>query len=128
MAIGNIKSMTTKICDLINTQRDAGKYSQTGRFKMIDQYLIVLEKSDTGFSAYSPDVVGCIATGETLEATTALMQSALVLHLADMDELPKSRGIDAYLDALRDSEGEEFYLTHIAVANLQEVSHERSTN
>lgn len=95
---------------------------------MIDQYLIVLEKSDTGFSAYSPDVVGCIATGETLEATTALMRSALVLHLADMDELPKSRGIDAYLDALRDSEGEEFYLTHIAVANLQEVSHERSTN
>ena len=95
---------------------------------MIDQYLIVLEKSDTGFSAYSPDVVGCIATGETLKATTALMRSALVLHLADMDELPKSRGIDAYLDALRDSEGEEFYLTHIAVANLQEVSHERSTN
>ena len=95
---------------------------------MIDQYLIVLEKSDTGFSAYSPDVVGCIATGETLEATTAMMRSALVLHLADMDELPKSRGIDAYLDALRDSEGEEFYLTHIAVANLQEVSHERSTN
>ena len=95
---------------------------------MIDQYLIVLEKSDTGFSAYSPDLVGCIATGETLEATTALMRSALVLHLADVDELPKSRGIDAYLDALRDSEGEEFYLTHIAVANLQEVSHERSTN
>jgi len=95
---------------------------------MIDQYLIVLEKSDTGFSAYSPDVVGCIATGETLEATTALMRSALVLHLADVDELPKSRGIDAYLDALRDSEGEEFYLTHIAIANLQEVSHERSTN
>ena len=77
MAIGNIKSMKTKIRDLINTQRNAGKYSQTGRFKMIDQYLIVLEKSETGFSAYSPDVVGCIATGETLEATTALMRSAL---------------------------------------------------
>ncbi len=95
---------------------------------MSDQYLIVLEKSETGFSAYSPDVVGCIATGETLEATTALMRSALVLHLADVDELPKPRGIDAYLDALRDSEGEEFYLTHIAVASLQEVSRERATN
>ena len=92
---------------------------------MIDQYLIVLEKSDTGFSAYSPDVAGCIATGETLEDTTKLMRSALVLHLADVDKLPKPRGIDAYLDALRDSEGEEFYLTHISVASLQEVSHER---
>ena len=95
---------------------------------MIDQYLIVLEKSDTGFSAYSPDVVGCMATGETLEDTTKLMRSALVLHLADVDELPKPRGIDAYLDALRDSEGEEFYLTHISVAsliaNVQEVSRE----
>ncbi|UXE59629.1 MAG: type II toxin-antitoxin system HicB family antitoxin [Woronichinia naegeliana WA131] len=88
---------------------------------MMDQYLIVLEKSDTGFSAYSPDVAGCIATGETLEATIALMRSALALHLADTETLPKPRGIDAYLDALRDSEGEEFYLTHVSVASLQEV-------
>jgi predicted RNase H-like HicB family nuclease len=106
--------MTTKVCDLF------------------DQYLIVLEKSDTGFSAYSPDVAGCIATGETLEDTTKLMRSALVLHLANIDELPKPRGIDAYLDALRDSEGEEFYLTHIAVADLianpQEVRREQSRN
>ena len=88
---------------------------------MMDQYLIVLEKSDTGFSAYSPDVAGCIATGETLEATTALMRSALALHLAETETLPKPRGIDAYLDALRDSEGEEFYLTHVSIPNLQEV-------
>jgi hypothetical protein len=56
----------------------------------------------------------------------------LGLHLADIDELPKPRGIDAYLDALRDSEGEEFYLTHIAVADLiadlHEVSREQSRN
>jgi hypothetical protein len=46
--------------------------------------------------------------------------------------LPKPRGIDAYVDALRDSEGEEFYLTHISVASLitnsQEVSCEQSRN
>ena len=70
---------------------------------MMDQYLIVLEKSDTGFSAYCPDVAGCMATGETLEATTALMRSAFALHFADTETLPKPRGIDAYLDALRDS-------------------------
>jgi predicted RNase H-like HicB family nuclease len=82
---------------------------------MIDKYLIVLEKSKTGFSAYSPDVAGCIATGTTLEETTEQMRSALVLHLADVEDLPQPRGIDAYLEALRDSEGEAFFLTHIAM-------------
>jgi predicted RNase H-like HicB family nuclease len=95
---------------------------------MTDQYLIVLEKSDTGFSAYCPDVAGCIATGVTLEETTMTMRSALAAHLSDVDELPKARGIDAYVEALRDSEGEEFYLTHVSVASLQEVSYERSAN
>jgi predicted RNase H-like HicB family nuclease len=52
---------------------------------MIDKYLIVLEKSETGFSAYSPDVVGCVATGATLEETTEQMRSALALHLADVE-------------------------------------------
>ncbi len=86
---------------------------------MMDRYLIVLEKSDTGFSAYSPDVWGCVATGETLEQTRENMRSALMLHLRDMESVPLPRGIDAYLDALRDSEGEEFYLTHLALGVLR---------
>ncbi|NCS25800.1 MAG: type II toxin-antitoxin system HicB family antitoxin [Microcystis aeruginosa BS13-02] len=82
---------------------------------MIDKYLIVLEKSETGFSAYSPDVLGCVATGVTLEETTEQMRSALALHLADVENLPQPRGIDSYLEALRDSEGEAFFLTHIPI-------------
>ncbi|MFM8294601.1 MAG: type II toxin-antitoxin system HicB family antitoxin, partial [Microcystaceae cyanobacterium] len=85
---------------------------------MIDQYLLVLEKCETGFSAYSPDVPGCIATGETLEAATEQMRSALALHLADLEDLPKPRGIDAYLEALSDSEGETFYLAYILVESI----------
>nr|WP_199306729.1 type II toxin-antitoxin system HicB family antitoxin [Anabaena sphaerica] len=84
----------------------------------MDKYLIVLEKTETGFSAYSPDVWGCVATGETLETTLENMRSALVFHLQD-SEIPQPRGIDAYLDALRESEGEEFYLTHIGVGILK---------
>jgi predicted RNase H-like HicB family nuclease len=85
---------------------------------MNENYLIVLEKSETGFSAYSPDVPGCIATGETLEETTEQMRSALALHLSDIKDLPKPRGIDAYLEALSDSEGEIFYLTHVLVESI----------
>ncbi|WP_199294601.1 type II toxin-antitoxin system HicB family antitoxin [Anabaena sp. FACHB-1237] len=84
----------------------------------MDKYLIVVEKSDTGFSAYSPDVWGCIATGETLEETVENMRSALIFHFQDITSLPQPRGIDSYLDALRESEGEEFYLTHIGVGIL----------
>lgn len=86
---------------------------------MTDQYLIVLEKSETGFSVYSPDVPGCIATGATLEEAVQMMRTALSAHLAEVENLPQPRGIEAYLEALRDSEGEEFYLTHIPLAGLQ---------
>jgi predicted RNase H-like HicB family nuclease len=85
----------------------------------MDKYLIVLERTETGFSAYSPDVWGCIATGETLAITLENMHSALVFHLQDSESIPLPRGIDAYLDALRESEGEEFYLTHIGVEVLK---------
>lgn len=88
----------------------------------MEKYLIVIEKSETGFSAYSPDVLGCIATGETLDQTIANMKSALEFHLQglleDGEEIPKPRGVDSYLDAERESEGEEYYITHIVVKDL----------
>ncbi len=92
---------------------------------MMDKYLIILEKSETGFSAYSPDVWGCVVTGESLEQTLENMRSALIFHLQDDDSMPLPRGIDAYLDALRESEGEEFYLTHLSVASLREQDRAR---
>jgi predicted RNase H-like HicB family nuclease len=86
------------------------------------KYLIVIEKSSSGFSAYSPDVYGCITTGESLEETLANMESALEFHLEglleDGDPIPQARGIDAYLDALRESEGEAYFMTHLAVASV----------
>jgi predicted RNase H-like HicB family nuclease len=30
------------------------------------KYLVVIEKAQTGYSAYSPDVLGCVSTGATL--------------------------------------------------------------
>lgn len=88
----------------------------------MERYLIVIEKSETGFSSYSPDVLGCIATGETLDQTIANMKSALSLHLRglveDGEEIPKPRGVQSYLDAEKDSAGEEYFITHIAVKDI----------
>ena len=44
-------------------------------------YLVVIEKAENNYSAFSPDVWGCVATGDTLEQTTLLMKEALQLHI-----------------------------------------------
>lgn len=48
---------------------------------MTTQYLIVVEETQTGYSAYSPDVAGCIATGKTREQVEQEMYEALQFHL-----------------------------------------------
>jgi predicted RNase H-like HicB family nuclease len=88
----------------------------------MEKYLIVVEKSQTGYSAYSPDVLGCIAAGNTIDKAIANMKAALTLHLQalieDGEEIPKPKGIQSYLDAEKDSEGEEYFITHIAVERV----------
>jgi len=88
----------------------------------MEKLLIIVEKSETGYSAYSPDVLGCIATGKTIEKTIANMKAALTLHLRGMVEdgeaLPRPRGVASYLDAVSNSEGEEYFLTHITTKSV----------
>lgn len=48
------------------------------------QYLVVVEKADTNYGAYAPDVPGCVATGDTIEETLASFQEALQMHLEAM--------------------------------------------
>ena len=54
------------------------------------KYLIILEPTTTGYSAYSPDLDGCVAAGDGREETIALMQEAIAFHLEGMaaDGLP----------------------------------------
>ena len=50
------------------------------------QYAMIIEKGDRNYSAYFPDLPGCIATGETLDEVKQLMREALELHLRGMRE------------------------------------------
>ena len=56
-------------------------------------YTAIVETTGTGYSAYVPDVPGCIAVGETYEETVQQMQEALTYHLEwmreDGDEIPE---------------------------------------
>ena len=45
------------------------------------KYAIVIEKSETGYGAYVPDLPGCIAAGETVEETEELIREAVEFHL-----------------------------------------------
>jgi predicted RNase H-like HicB family nuclease len=45
------------------------------------QYLIVIEKTETGYSAYSPDLDGCVATGSTKPEVEENMREAIAFHV-----------------------------------------------
>lgn len=45
------------------------------------RYRIVYEKAPRNYSAYSPDLPGCVATGATLNECRVLMREAIALHL-----------------------------------------------
>ena len=50
------------------------------------RFLIVFEKTKTGFSAYCPDLPGCVAAGSTRDETEANMVEALQVHIAGLIE------------------------------------------
>ena len=50
------------------------------------KYLIILEPTPTGFSAYSPDLPGCISTGQTEAEVEANMHDAIEFHLEGLRE------------------------------------------
>ena len=49
-------------------------------------YLVLFEKSETGYGAYAPDLPGCVATGRTLQETRDRMTRAIEMHLSAMRE------------------------------------------
>ena len=51
------------------------------------RYSVVIERTGTGYSAYSPDVTGCAAVGDTEEETRRNFQDALIEHFQVMREV-----------------------------------------
>jgi len=48
--------------------------------------IVIVERTQTGYSAYAPDVPGCIATGETQAEVERLMREGLEFHLEALRE------------------------------------------
>jgi predicted RNase H-like HicB family nuclease len=66
------------------------------------RYAIVIEKAESNFAAYVPDLPGCIATGATVEETERLLREAIELHSEGMREdgqtIPEPSSRAEYLD------------------------------
>ena len=66
------------------------------------KYLIVIERTATGYSAYSPDLPGCIATGSTRDEVEREMKGAIALHLdglkAEGMAIPQPSSSSSYVE------------------------------
>lgn len=50
------------------------------------KYAVVIEKGEDNFSAYVPDLPGCVAAADTLEETEQLIREAIEMHIRGMRE------------------------------------------
>jgi predicted RNase H-like HicB family nuclease len=68
----------------------------------VTKFLIIIEETNTGFSSYSPDILGCVSTGRTREEAVQNMREAIAFHLEglrdDGQPLPKAGSTAAYVE------------------------------
>jgi predicted RNase H-like HicB family nuclease len=66
------------------------------------RYAIVIEAGPGNFSAYVPDLPGCITTGKTIEEVKRNMAAAIALHLEGMredgDAIPEATTLCDYIE------------------------------
>ena len=65
------------------------------------RFLIVVERANGNYSAYAPDLPGCVATGETPEETERNMHEAVEMHVQGLKEdktpIPESFSFAEYV-------------------------------
>jgi predicted RNase H-like HicB family nuclease len=50
------------------------------------EYVVIVEKGETSFGAYVPDLPGCVAVGETKDEALELIREAIELHIESLRE------------------------------------------
>ncbi len=82
------------------------------------KFLVIIEKGAENYSAYSPDVSGCAATGESIEETLENMREALEFHFEGMsedgEEIPMPKGLNYYFENTGEISSEDI-LAHINI-------------
>ena len=67
------------------------------------RYVVVIEKADGNYSAYAPDLPGCVATGATVEAVEAEIRAVIRFHIDGLREdgqpVPPPTSLAEYVEA-----------------------------
>jgi len=66
------------------------------------KYLVIIEETASGFSAHSPDLPGCVATGTTRDEVVSQMSAAVRLHVQGLQleglAVPEPHATSVYVD------------------------------
>ncbi len=66
------------------------------------RFLVIIEKGNQNYGAYSPDLPGCVAVGDTLEEVEKNMRSAIIMHIQgmieDQEPIPTSQTTAEYME------------------------------
>lgn len=66
------------------------------------KYLIIIEETGTGYSAYSPDLPGCGSTGATREEVETNIREAIEFHIDGLNQegypVPEPSSYSSYID------------------------------
>ena len=86
----------------LKTLRPRHPKLETGRIEAVKKYLIVIEKTSNGYSAYSPDVPGCGSTGSTREEAESNIREAIQFHIDGLKqegfEIPEPSSYSSYVN------------------------------
>jgi predicted RNase H-like HicB family nuclease len=69
----------------VNAYPEAGR-SQAAVGALLVEYLVVIEKGDTSYGAYVPDLPGCVAVGESRREVLKLIREGIELHIEALRE------------------------------------------
>lgn len=68
----------------------------------MNRYLIIIEDTATGYSSYSPDLPGCVATGRTPREVERQMHDAIAFHIDGLrlagEQIPEPRSQASYCE------------------------------
>ncbi len=85
----------------------------------MQKYFIVIAKSGNNYSACSPDVLGCVATGATVEETLENIISALEFHfegmVEDNEEIPQPNGVEYHIKNSELPLGKKYLFTEVEI-------------
>ncbi len=66
------------------------------------KYMVVVEKSESGYGAYVPDLPGCVAVGESREEVLRLIKEAIELHIESLEEsgepVPQPSSVSEFIE------------------------------